>query len=221
MISRVFKVSIGVGVLVATVATHGAHAADFETQGRYVGGAFVFASGLGDEDEGPGEDAFGGSLHWGYRGVFVPWLATEVEVEYVSFEDAELTFVGDEEVEVGRFEINLMANLKAYPLQALEVDLMNGRVQPFGLLGVGLGVHTNSQDTPDFEGCEDVFIFGDVCDDVEDDVDSGALIQIGAGADVYITNRFSAFGSVTYDIGTGDIKYYDVISVSVGAQFHF
>jgi len=226
MIWKRLKGSVGIGVLVATFATHAAYAGDFETQGGYVGGAFVFASGLGDEDEGLGEDAFGGSLHLGYRGLFVPWLAAEFELEYVSFEDAELT-VGDEgveeEAEVGQFEINLMVNLKAYPLQAFEVDLLDGRVQPFGLLGVGLGVHTTSLDVPDFEGCEDISLplLGDACDDADEDVDSGALIQIGAGADVYITNRLSAFGSVTYDIGTGDIEDYEVISVSVGAQFHF
>jgi len=132
---------------------------DYGRPGVYVGAAF--ALGFDNFDTGPldWETALGVDFWVGYR--IIPNLAAELEIEYLA---GFVPIVSGFNPSVDAVDFSV--NVKAY--------LLTGRIQPFGLLGIGI---------------TDVFMREFVTDlDMHTTAFSG---RFGGGVDMYVTENFS------------------------------
>lgn len=91
--------------------------------------------------------------------------------------------------------LNGTANLKLYPF--------DGMVQPYAVVGAGLGRFEIQE--------EDGFTFSD----------TGGVMRVGAGVDIYLNKRIALVGGVGYLFTAGDIVDNDVLELKFGLQYRF
>jgi opacity protein-like surface antigen len=193
---------------------------DYDRQGAYVGVGFAYGLsnfGLGDVEDAvsgivgrPVElsagDAPGFDIRGGYR--LHPHIAVEGQFQYFTSFSMNIDRVGDLNVNEKFADLDTFAfgaNVKGYAL--------TGRIQPYGLLGIGMMLATLN---PRAEGV-----------DSETDVVFGA--RFGAGADFYLTDNILLVAEVSYLLPTSDYKFGGegpgvngaIIPVVVGAQYRF
>jgi len=165
---------------------------DYGAPGGYLGlgAGFGFENfdmvGITKPSAGYGVDAWGG-----YK--FNRWVATELQIEYLNgfnFRDS-TTGIG----ESGE-AVTLTGNVKVY--------LMDCRIQPFLLAGVGMGYmrHENS-------------VTGSVDDPI------GLATRFGGGFDFYTSEHFALQVNASYVLQFLDVDDYDYISLVVGGQYRF
>jgi hypothetical protein len=100
----------------------------------------------------------------------------------------------------------LTGNLKVYVLtDRIESALMDGRIQPFLLAGVGI-MHFDVRDRLDLDAS------GDGLD---------LAARFGGGLDIYMTSNIGFYLDVTYLLTTGDVEGLDHIGLSLGAIYRF
>ncbi|MDP6977987.1 MAG: porin family protein [Myxococcota bacterium] len=91
--------------------------------------------------------------------------------------------------------LNATANLKLYPLDAI--------VQPWILAGAGVGRFER-------EGPDGYTL-----------ADTGGVMRVGAGVDVYLNEHVSLVGGVGYLFTAGGIVDTDVVEMKFGLQYRF
>lgn len=144
------------------------------------------------------ENSIGLTTRLGYR--FTPNFAAEGQFEWVDGFD-----VGVAGVDVGRLETwSLTANLKGL--------LMTGRIQPFGLIGLGV-LRTRFVDAgaglpPPFDTLSNV-------------TSSGFAMRFGGGIEFYATRNIVVSFDASYVLPTGSVQDLDYGSFGFGAQWRF
>ena len=91
--------------------------------------------------------------------------------------------------------LNGTANLKLYPL--------DGKIQPYFLAGAGVGRFELEE--PDGYTLSD----------------TGGVMRVGAGVDVYLNDRIALVGGLGYLFTAGDIVDNDIMEVKFGVQYRF
>jgi len=91
--------------------------------------------------------------------------------------------------------LNGTANLKLYPF--------DGLIQPWVLAGAGVGRF--EREDPDGYTL----------------ADTGGVMRVGTGVDVYLNDRLSLVGGVGYLFTAGDVVDTDVIEMKFGLQYRF
>ena len=158
--------------------------------GFYFGGAF--AVGLEQFDDfgasADFDEAFGLDLWGGYRLNRI--LGLEGQFTYLEGFDTQVLGV-----DVDFTIVAVTANAKLFALA--------GRIQPFALIGVGVGYYEAN-------------IAGGFSVD-----ESDAIIRVGGGVDLYFLDGFAFVAGVDYVITTGDIKDADILQLKFGLQHQF
>lgn len=90
--------------------------------------------------------------------------------------------------------LSFTGNLKMYPIE--------GMFQPYAILGAGTADLKTKSSTLKLKN-------------------SGMLIVLGGGIDIYVLDRFSLLAEIDYLITDGDVEGFDLIEVKVGIQFQF
>jgi opacity protein-like surface antigen len=85
-------------------------------------------------------------------------------------------------------------NVKVYPI--------TGIFQPYAILGIG---------SADFKGQSLSY----------ERNDTGVLVVVGGGIDIYVLDRFSVMAELDYIVTVGDVKGLDQIQAKAGIQFQF
>ena len=91
--------------------------------------------------------------------------------------------------------LNGTANLKLYPL--------DGRIQPYVMAGAGLGRFEVEE--PDGYTLSD----------------TGGVMRVGAGVDVYLNESIALVGGLGYLFTAGDIVDTDIVEMRFGVQYRF
>ncbi len=212
------RIIAAISLLVFVVGSVSASAREYADEGYYTGAAFLFASAQGDFDA----DGIGGSLRAGNHGLFVPWIATEIQFDYLDYDaikfetwHARRPGKGPRVLSVEAQQWMVSVNLRAFPLQALDTDVLGGRLQPFALLGAGYG-HAilnrsgSAWETADGERVEDYGFSGS----------DGAFLRVGGGTNAFFTETLSLYGTISYSIGTGGIKDIETVNIVAGLQYY-
>ena len=161
-----------------------------------------------------GKTAYGGvNARVGYR--LDRFFAVELQAEYVANFDAELVIQDSRERTVTKLSTD-------YDLLAatanVKVILPTGRVQVFGLGGVGL-LYSDSSAVP--------FRYVDPPTGVELNEefgeDSGVelAVRTGGGIDFYATSEVILSLEMTYVIPFGRFEHLDYLSLGLGLRYHF
>lgn len=182
---RIAAAVLGVTLAFARASGVTAQDEDFGRPGGYVGGGFVYGFENFDLDEVSdfaGVDvcasgAPGFEVRGGYR--FNPYLAVEGTLDYYASFDIEAE--GREVFDV--LAASFFANAKGYPL--------SGRVQPYGMFGIGV-LTAHLEDDYGFDISE---------------TDASFALRIGGGLDVYVTPKFLLNLDVAYVIATSDMNF--------------
>jgi len=183
-----------VGLLVALSWTAAsAHAGngdaedDYAKSGIYLGGGVGIGLPVFDVDGVDLGEAIGFDVRFGYR--VAPNFAAEVQLDYVfDFKDSELK-----------------ASLDAMALTAnAKVFLLTGDIQPYALIGLGVGRQTGN--FGDYKGAT-----------------VGYVNRFGAGVDFYGSDDDGLALSVgaSYVLGTGDLASTRYVSITAGLQYRF
>ena len=183
----------------------------YARKGAFIGGGFTYAFENFDFDDfenDPGEDfdakdAAGIDMRGGYR--LLPYLALEGDFQFYEGFDFDSDFSHNLDV----LGFAFTANAKGYPL--------TGRIQPYGLFGIGVGVLAI-----DFAG-------DNFDDDDTTEADDSFLVRVGAGVDFYITPSVLVFVEASYNHQTSELDFgqggggikEDLIPVTIGAQYYF
>lgn len=112
--------------------------------------------------------------------------------------EGQLSFLRGFEIEGTGIDFNHLngtANLKLYPLE--------GPVQPWVLAGAGVGRFEREE--PDGYTL----------------ADTGGVMRVGAGVDVYLNDHVSLVGGIGYLFTAGDIVDTDVMEMKFGLQYRF
>ncbi len=112
--------------------------------------------------------------------------------------EGQLTYVEGFEIEgtgIDFSHLNGTANLKLYPV--------TGKVQPWVLAGAGVGRFEREE--PDGYTL----------------ADTGGVMRVGTGIDVYLDDNISLVGGVGYLFTAGDIVDTDVVEMKFGVQYRF
>lgn len=139
----------------------------------------------------------GFDLYAGYRAH--PNVAVEAEFEMIPATDLNSSGFGT----VPELQTwTLTGNFKVFPI--------TGRVQPFGLVGIGV-LHGRVKDimAKDIMGVE------------IKDSELDFVARFGAGVDLYITEHFALSAKASYVVGTGADDVLDYVSFGGGAQYRF
>lgn len=129
------------------------------------------------------------NAHVGYR--FNPRFATELQIErYQEFDLRNVEDVGD----VNGWAIGL--NGKGY--------MLTGRYQPWALIGLNF-LDMETTDSTNIANPRKT--------------DDGPAMRFGLGLDVYATNRLAIVTDISYMLGMGGVKDYDVVMFSLGFLF--
>ncbi len=147
------------------------------------------------------EETVGIDLRAGYR--IHRHIAAEVQFQWFSGND--IKFEGVKALELETWTIT--GNLKGYLLTERMDALLEGRVQPFLLAGVGL-MHFDVKDKAGLG-------FG-FSDDGED-----LAARFGGGVDFYVTPSIGIYVDVAYLLTTGDVEGLDHVGFSLGALVRF
>ena len=123
------------------------------------------------------------------------WVASEVEIgKYVQFNGDVSAFGPGGQGEVNGWAIG--GNLRGY--------LLPGRVQPF-LIG---GINYLKMETTNSLNKSN-----------PNKTDDGPGLRLGAGVDVYATPKIVVTSDVSYMLGLGDVKNYDMVLFSLGFAY--
>jgi opacity protein-like surface antigen len=151
-----------------------------------------------------GGDSWGAEARVGYR--FHPNLAAEGQLQYYDNFGIDVAEPADASPSREFFTLNglsLMGNVKGYPF--------TGRVQPYGLVGLGLlWLHAQPPRT--------------VYDDLETGFDKdevGFAGRIGVGIDGYVTQNLLLNVEASYVLPTGGISEFRIVPISLGVQYRF
>jgi opacity protein-like surface antigen len=208
----------------AVILPAAARAQSYDRQGAYVGVGFSYGFenfGLGKTEDVVSEavgtsvklgadDSPGFDIRGGYR--LHPNVAIEGEIQYFTGFDVKI-----DQVTTGAHVIN--ADQKFGSIDTLAVTMnakgyvLTGRVQPYGLLGIGLA---RASFDPDIEG-------------VDSQDDTAFAVRFGAGVDFYATENIVINAEAGYLLPTSDYKFGegdpglggDIIPLTVGVQYRF
>jgi hypothetical protein len=171
---------------------------DYARPGVYAGVGFTRAVETFDldaEDAGiePG-DSNALDARLGYR--ILPWLAGEVGFQY--YDKFNLDLVGQDYAKLDGWSVT--GNAKGYLLQ--------GRIQPYGLLGAGVIQFNVNGKAPgvQFGGDDDVIDF---------------VVRVGGGLDAYITEHLVFYFETGYMLPPIDLDDYSFITLTSGLQVRF
>lgn len=150
-----------------------------------------------------GGDSWGAEARVGYR--LHPNLAAEGQLQY--YDNFGIDVIEPSDASPSDFlalnGLSLMVNVKGYPF--------TGRIQPYGLVGLGLlWLHTHSPRT--------------VHDDLETGFDKnevGFAGRIGVGIDGYLTQNLLLNVETSYLLPTGDLSDFRMVPISLGVQYRF
>jgi len=188
---RVRALLLTLGIVVAAGGVARATDEDFARTGGFVGGGFVGALNETDFEDLTG-DSLGFDLRGGYR--FHRHFAVEGQLTYTH------SIGGDFGVTDVNFEtLTGTVNLKGY--------LLPGRVQPYGLVGIG---GTSAHAEADVYGTT-----------VAEDTTTAFTFRGGGGVDIYLTPRVHLYTEATYVLLTGDFHGDGMIPLVFGAQVRF
>ena len=200
------QITVVFSVVLLAAAPVAAQDSGFSRPGPYlgVGGSVGFYTELEDDLEETAaalgyilsadvDHPLGVNLRAGYR--VEPWLAAEVEWEYLSDADIELEGIAFAEVRTWAFT----GNLKIFPIQT--------RLQPFVLVGVG-ALRQRMKDSLGFG---------------YDESETVAAGRFGGGLDFYLTDSVVLSLDATYLLPAGDLNGADgdYVSIGWGAQYRF
>lgn len=198
-------VSVGLLVFMLSLSVAASAEEDYDDEGSPYSrsGVYVFLGGSAGIDQAAEDeledilgdvgvsDGLGFKTKLGYRSF--PWLATELEVEYLQGIDVDFGGIDALELEY----LTVTVNAKIY--------LPLGRFQPFGLLGVGL-MNASFEDSLGL-GFEDDF--------------TGGAVRAGGGIDVYLTDHLAVTVDISYVLPTEDVEDLDYLSIGWGLQYKF
>jgi opacity protein-like surface antigen len=164
-------------------------AIDYARTGPYLGAGGLYAIELFDDNSvgGARTDNSGGfEVHGGYR--FHPNFAGEVRYEWFNEFDLDPGHIDGWAIS---------ANAKGY--------LLTGRVQPYGLVGLGL-MHGDGS-AGNFAGAAHP--------------SNGFMMRFGGGLDVYITEHLAIGPEFAYLLPTGSANDLDLFTIALGHTFRF
>jgi opacity protein-like surface antigen len=234
---RLLLISLAASVCSLAVALAGRGAAwaqNYDRQGAYIGVGFSYglqSFGLGKEEQAAssttsavldenvsvklqGDDSPGVDIRGGYR--FHPNFAIEGDLQYftgfdlnikkIALNGQNIPIPSSIDTKVGSIDTLAMTfNGKAY--------LLTGRIQPYGLLGLGF---TRASFDPNAKGVhsEDDFVFA---------------LRFGAGVDCYTTENIVVYLEASYLSPHSDYKFgkgdpgigADINSLTLGVQYRF
>lgn len=173
-------------------------APDYTRSGLYVIAAGVFA--VENFDTGGNvrkDDTFGADVRIGYRAH--RHLAAELNYQYLDQFDLKK---GAARTDLRMHAVTL--NAKVFPAELLFPKW--GRIQPYGLAGLGLAI-------ADADTRNGVFSV--------DGTEVEFLLRFGGGIDVYLTEHISLIGELGYAIPTGDLDDEEFAPFLVGAMYRF
>ena len=181
--------AVGVALLVATAASaqdededEGLGHSEYARTGFYVG----FAGGVAVENTGAGVDDSYAINGWvGYRAL--PLIGLEGMVEHTTSDD-----LGGQSG--GLESYTWTANLRAY--------FSNGRIQPFGLVGLGMS-------------------FGEEKESSKVGNDADLAMRAGGGVEVHVLDGLSVIVSANYLNSFRANRHLDYMSGTVGVQYQF
>jgi len=195
-------------------AEGGRAAPDYARSGWYTGAGFSVGfeafSGIKEIEQALGYNvtvgnAFGINARAGYR--LFPWLAVEGQFEWLSSfgytaEDVLLPGETDpRDVTLQQVEdYTLTVNAKAYPL--------TGRVQPFGLIGLGGMLAKNTRNPQLISGKKTVDL-------------GGFVARFGGGVDYYLDESWILTADISYLVTTGNVEDTNRTSLGIGFQYRF
>lgn len=208
--------AVSLALAAATTSAAQEEEEDFGRRGWYVGGGFVYGfenfdlselSGIAGVDisasGSPGIDIRGG-----YR--FNRWVALEGNFDY--YADFDIEANGSTVFNADAF--SFFANAKGYPL--------DGRVQPYGLFGIGVLAAAI-----DYDFDYDYYDY-DYYDYENVETDAVFAVRLGGGVDVYVTPKFLLNLDVGYVFATSDMNLggpadigTDLIPLALTGQFRF
>jgi opacity protein-like surface antigen len=184
---------------------------DFARSGWYLGAGvsigFEAFSGIAEMEDSLDTNvkvgnAFGVNARAGYR--LFPWLALEGQFEWLSsfnYIAEDVLPPGETDVRDATFaeveDYTLTVNAKGYPL--------TGRVQPFGLVGLGGMLAKN---TLRFQNDRTVDV-------------GGFVARFGGGVDYYLDESWILSADVSYLLTTGNVEDTDRVSLGIGIQYRF
>jgi opacity protein-like surface antigen len=195
MIRRTFGWLGLVTVLAGTALAAEPGSTDFARTGWYLGGGATYAfedfrTGAAGDAVGI-DDSAGFKLLGGYRAH--PNFAAELDLDYLHGFDVN---VGGTRAASIR-GVATTINGKGY--------LTTGRVQPYGVAGVG-GLYVAGLDS----SLDNIL-----------GVNGGFLARFGGGMDLYATEHVVLNAEATYDLPTGDVSSLRFVPVTLGAQYRF
>ncbi len=184
-----FMVALGGGAFAGTAPD-----ADFGRTGWYVGGGGTYAVESVDRGQASGAIDVGNSaglrVLGGYRAH--PNLAAELAVDYLPAFGVDVD--GHRVGHVSAIASTLSG--KGY--------LTAGRVQPYGVAGVG-ALHAVASDSLGLRTSDA----------------TGFLARFGGGVDVYATSHVVVNLESSYDLPTGDVSDLRFVPITLGAQYRF
>ncbi|MBW2418637.1 MAG: porin family protein [Deltaproteobacteria bacterium] len=195
-------------------AQGGRAAPDYARSGWYTGAGFSVGfeafSGIKEIEDNRGlnvtvGNAFGINARAGYR--ILPWLAVEGQFEWLSsfgYTLEDVLLPGETEPRDATLktveDYTFTFNAKGYPL--------TGRVQPFGLIGLG-GMYAINTRNP-------LLFLGDLS------VDTGGFVaRFGGGVDYYLDPNWILTMDVSYLVTTGGVSDTNRTSLGIGFQYRF
>ena len=145
------------------------------------------------------DNPFGFTARGGYR--IFSHFGSELQFEYLPYVGVKArdTEIADSKhQDISEFDFwTLTANAKAY--------VSDGRVQPFGLLGLGMG-YARVKGLVDAAGT---------------DSDVAFALRFGGGIDGYVTENVALTFDVSYVLPFQDLKNFDYLSLILGVKYRF
>jgi len=141
-------------------------------------------------------NAYGFNMYMGYRAL--PWLAVEGAYEYLVGPDIDVLTVEAQ-------GLTFTGNVRGY-IPELTPTILGHEigVQPYGLIGIGLGWVKIESDAVDVE-----------------ESGTGFIARFGGGIDFYLVPQIALQVGAAYVLGTGDLDGSDFVSMNVGVHVPF
>jgi opacity protein-like surface antigen len=155
---------------------------EFTRRGAYVGVSGIWAFERFNFEDGRTENGGGLSLRAGYR--CHPNAAVEIQGDWLRF-DSKASAIRSE-LDAGA----VTGNVRLFPL----TSLLEGRIQPYGLVGVGV---------------------------LATDSENGLLLRLGGGVDLHATPNFALTAGAAYLAPYGSVSRFNTVAVSAGLDYRF
>lgn len=181
---------------------------EYARGGVYFMATASYAVEMFDLDKRPSdfENSFGAGARLGYR--LLPFLAAEAQYEWIGGFDEQALLPEGGKIKAGEIIAHAVTlNAKVYPL--------GGRVQPYALVGVGVGrfeIKERLREPLDDEG----FVTTEVTTQ-----DEGVLSRYGLGVDLYGDETWGMFAEAAYVLPLSGLSGLDYISVQWGLLWRF